>query len=859
MKAESNWDDVRRTLATLFGAGEAWEVRVLKGVPRTGWSRPRTIAGYFDDPEKAVGALAGVKAAEGVYFTMNPVNRDLLSRYCNRLDAEGGETTKDKDVARRRRFVIDIDPERPSGISSTEEELASARRKANEVVAGLAGMGFPPSMAALSGNGCHVVHEIDLPNDQDSGELLKRCLEALDYMFSDGSVHIDRALHNASRIIKLWGTVARKGDDTERRPHRASAILSMPEGFTANPCPREALERLAACRPARYEDFTKLRKEIEDATGAVITKDSAEWRDRLDELERGVKVTTVKARAPGRKGRGGEWDVRKWIAERGVEVLRDAGDKIFVRCPWAAEHSSSNPTEAAILIQDGGAVAYKCQHDHCSGRGWREFRLRHEPGAYDPKQRRAPAPGTEEGGFRRLRLKRGEDIGDLDEDTMWLVPGIVPRHGITYFYSDPGAGKSLTALDLAVALTHDGKLWLSNREVRERGAVLYLTLDQDEKLTKRRELLLGGSGRGDIYYVDGSELDPMDCGGAEALEDVFKQAEAAGTPIIAVLVDVWADLAPAAPSRKDAYMATSDAMRTLKRVVEGRGVATILLSHMNKEGLPQGSVAQWGKAEAAYVMAPAPVGERRAHGDFVLGKRVVVSTLKNRLGMAYKSWAIDMWFEDGDSRPGDAKKAENRKILVFREDSKAAAAESNKAKVVEALSGSCDPGQALSPSAIADLAKDAGARISLGGVQKALQRLHREGVVEKSGRGLYYLADAEFAAALDIAPPPDWTSCEPYKHAPLSTCPLKPQVVEEEVVASGQTSGHEVDKWTSPRSGVRGGTGGQQVDTPMEKEGVSTSCPLRCPDDVPRGATTYAPSGHEGGGRVTRATRASRA
>jgi hypothetical protein len=63
-------------------------------------------------------------------------------------------------------------------------------------------------------------------------------------LFDCDRVHLGASVYNASRIVKLWGTVARKGDHIPERPHRLSRILELPERL--NPVPLEQLEKMAA-------------------------------------------------------------------------------------------------------------------------------------------------------------------------------------------------------------------------------------------------------------------------------------------------------------------------------------------------------------------------------------------------------------------------------------------------------------------------------------------------------------------------------------------------------------------------------------------------------------------------------------
>lgn len=61
--------------------------------------------------------------------------------------------------------------------------------------------------------------------------------------FSDDELKIDTTNFNPSRICKLYGTMARKGSNTEENPHRLSYLLS-----NGNPVPTDKiyLEKLTA-------------------------------------------------------------------------------------------------------------------------------------------------------------------------------------------------------------------------------------------------------------------------------------------------------------------------------------------------------------------------------------------------------------------------------------------------------------------------------------------------------------------------------------------------------------------------------------------------------------------------------------
>jgi len=89
--------------------------------------------------EKA-GNLNTLPDVAGIYVTLNAVNPALLSRRSNRVMMNLGykmPTTGDGDVLFRRWLPVDLDPVRPSGVSSTDEEHDAAIARAEEVAAWL--------------------------------------------------------------------------------------------------------------------------------------------------------------------------------------------------------------------------------------------------------------------------------------------------------------------------------------------------------------------------------------------------------------------------------------------------------------------------------------------------------------------------------------------------------------------------------------------------------------------------------------------------------------------------------------------------------------------------------------------------
>ena len=195
------------------------EVRLLR---QTG-----VAVGYFDDWDAALRAVENEpREYTGAYFTLNPLtlpasiptNPQALSPSRN---AAGGS-----DIARRVWLLIDCDPPRPSKTNSTVEEKQSARDEAERIREWLCSHGWPEPVLADSGNGWHLLYSIDLPNDAESKALLERFLARLKQLFP----LVDAGNFDAPRLCKLYGTWVRKGEHSEERPWRRSAIVEQGSG-----------------------------------------------------------------------------------------------------------------------------------------------------------------------------------------------------------------------------------------------------------------------------------------------------------------------------------------------------------------------------------------------------------------------------------------------------------------------------------------------------------------------------------------------------------------------------------------------------------------------------------------------------
>jgi len=154
-------------------------------------------------------------AGYNVYYVMNPIREDF----------ESGSVT-DKDIAYRDLLLIDIDKVGHKGESSTDDELEAARLLSEQIADFLKSEGWDEPIRMMSGNGYHLYYVLNkLPNDDVHKKLVEGALRELAEKFNNDIVAVDTVVFNASRITKVPGTIARKGENTTERPHRMAEVL----------------------------------------------------------------------------------------------------------------------------------------------------------------------------------------------------------------------------------------------------------------------------------------------------------------------------------------------------------------------------------------------------------------------------------------------------------------------------------------------------------------------------------------------------------------------------------------------------------------------------------------------------------
>lgn len=264
-------NEIQKACKSIIGTGRGRivEIRAMNTPERT-WS------GYYSDSSfvQHVYDLSAKETTPNVYWTIQNISRGLVNAG-NALIPGVSNTTKDSLIDRYVYLPIDCDPKRPAGTSSTETEKAYARDVAEGVRDFLSIERGMESILADSGNGYHVLLPIDLEASTENIKLVKGLLKAVKRKFETPEVGIDTSVYNPSRILKIYGSVARKGEHTNERPWRTSCLIDVPsiptiileEGL------RSLLGDLTEAIPAeKISEITNGKKYEAPAPGVKITE-----------------------------------------------------------------------------------------------------------------------------------------------------------------------------------------------------------------------------------------------------------------------------------------------------------------------------------------------------------------------------------------------------------------------------------------------------------------------------------------------------------------------------------------------------------------------------------------------------------
>lgn len=464
------------------GGKDLTEIRILDG--------QKTYSGYFKDVNQIIAALepySNLPHAQ-IYFTLNHINEACYSRaQRDRIILIKREpTTGDLDIDGRTHVLIDLDPKRPTGVSSSEEELNYAYLKAVDMYKYLMSQGFNEPIVGRSGNGYHITIACRIGAAPEKTEVIKRFIKVLSLMFSDEHVDVDEKVFNLSRICKLPGTMAMKGDNSIERPWRISQIVSVPQNI--QPTEFAYFKKIAdlfpdePVSPNRYNNYSTERFDLVE----FLNKHGIEYKE--ERVSGGIKY-------------------------------------ILDHCPFNDQHKHK---DAVIFQRDSGAIGFLCFHNSCSGKTWRDVRLLYEPDAYShenltpqiykqPMVRQEPTPSQplvqqDEKGHIWLKMS---DIRKPKIEPTDFIPSGIPvidkrglgfrRGDVTIWSGFRGCGKSSLLSNLILNASDKGfKNAIYTGELLDHQFKQWLYLQAAGKQYNKRY------GQTDYYYTPDAIAEKID-------------------------------------------------------------------------------------------------------------------------------------------------------------------------------------------------------------------------------------------------------------------------------------------------------------------------------------------------------------
>lgn len=334
-----NEKEIRKTIELMKPNSQLFEVRVI-------FNNKAMYSGYFNDADSLMAAFRelNVQGECNVYITLNSINPACYDRQQKNTFCKNAKiTTSDNDIIGYDWLMIDLDPKRPSGTSSTNEQIEKAKEYGSKIYQFMRNLGFSKPLFANSGNGVHLLYRIRLKNSDENRKLIELSLKTLNMLFTSSEIDVDMKNFNQSRVCKLYGTKAQKGANSSDRPHRMSYIIGNPEAIEVN-------------------DIKYLQKLC----------------DLYPKEEKPQKYNNYHPR---------EFDLEEWMNKYGLRYRKsgysDGTKYILDCCPFDSNHKGK---DACIFHSRTGAIGFHCFHNSCADKTWKDVRLLFEPDAYEKRQ-----------------------------------------------------------------------------------------------------------------------------------------------------------------------------------------------------------------------------------------------------------------------------------------------------------------------------------------------------------------------------------------------------------------------------------------------------------------------------------------
>lgn len=610
--------EMRRALTIFADPDYGVEVMAL----RSGVSHIRIgsdIDGLIDD-------VKSMPSGSGIYFRINPVIATLK------------KSAKNDEVVKRRWIYIDVDPVKEVGHeddSATDAEKEATGGICNEVNEYLSAHDWPNPIVVDSGNGYGMFYRCDLPNDKATQAAVRQVLHKLSTTFSGNLGIIDKSVHNANRLAKLPGTWARKGRQSDDRPHRPCRIVMVPTELT--PLTFEQI-----CHAGAFEAN---EKKPEPRTFQAPTSGSAYARKAFDaECNR-----VVLARPGAEEGRNNALNRAAFslgqLVAGGLLEQAEVEQRLYEAACVAGLDKDDGERSIRLTIESGMTAGKK------QPRGIPE---KNDPKAKFERSTATAKATADPNAALTVKMSRIKP-----QQVEWLIKDRIPKRFITVMAGRTGIGKSFVSFDLIARISTGGEIPFANGQRFKPGGTLIISEDSHDYVIAPR-LIDAGADLDRINAMSWEAMAQYHLGDTEMLSKAVAEVEGG---VSVVMIDPPTNFLEGIDEHKN-----SEVRQLVMHVVEwalNRDVAVLFILHVNKnaKGIEainrvMGSVAWVTTSRIAHTFCPDP--DDRDRGLWV--------PMKNNLGpiakaIAYKIVQADgatrvEWCEEVDTNADDAMKQE---------------------------------------------------------------------------------------------------------------------------------------------------------------------------------------------------------
>lgn len=250
-----------------------------------------------------------------------------------------GKSITQKDVKRWKNLIIDLDPVRPAGTVSLQEELDAAWTLANKIYDEVIKPYFRGGLIFLSGNGYHLWAPINLEVKKESIAVVSDFLETIKKIYQTNKVEVDTCFKNPAQLTTLYGTVKKKS-------------------LYRNVLPGTTLEhRQSRIVKSAFRNQETSLEELKEIINKIKSKFMVEEK-KLVEVEKTQREKNV------------EW-FKQFASEYNIEVksYKEDDNGVYAnleKCPFCENDDS---TGHAVKMWDNGDYTkfyYICHHqNHC--------------------------------------------------------------------------------------------------------------------------------------------------------------------------------------------------------------------------------------------------------------------------------------------------------------------------------------------------------------------------------------------------------------------------------------------------------------------------------------------------------------